>query len=132
MATAQAERVDPKTRRVSPQDMGNLRNGRPDRRYMLANPNDDLFGLQIHLDTGWEKINGASEKERIVGGRVEANGLVTYQGQVLIWLPLEEWTEREALKKGRNQAREAKRKTPGGEFGVTDALGHPVQDTSET
>ena len=51
MATAQAERVDPKNRRVSPQDVGNLRFGRPDRKYMLANPNDDLFGLQMHLDT---------------------------------------------------------------------------------
>jgi len=131
MATAQAERVDPKTRRVSPQDVGNLRFGRPDRKYMLANPNDDLFGLQMHLDTGWEKVNGQSEKERIVAGRVEGNGLVTFQGQVLIWLPMEEWNAREAEKKARNQAREAKRKAPGGEFGVRDAEGNPAQDTKE-
>ena len=131
MATAQAERVDPKNRRVSPQDVGNLRFGRPDRKYMLANPNDDLFGLQMHLDTGWEKVNGQSEKERIVAGRVEGNGLVTFQGQVLIWLPMEEWTAREAEKKARNQAREAKRRAPGGEFGVRDAEGNPAQDTKE-
>jgi len=131
MATAQAERVDPKNRRVSPQDVGNLRFGRPDRKYMLANPNDDLFGLQMHLDTGWEKVNGQSEKERIVAGRVEGNGLVTFQGQVLIWLPMEEWNAREAEKKARNQAREAKRKAPGGEFGVRDAEGNPAQDTKE-
>jgi len=130
MATAQ-ERVDPKNRRVSPQDVGNLRFGRPDRKYMLANPNDDLFGLQMHLDTGWEKVNGQSEKERIVAGRVEGNGLVTFQGQVLIWLPMEEWNAREAEKKARNQAREAKRKAPGGEFGVRDAEGNPAQDTKE-
>jgi len=131
MATAQAERVDPKNRRVSPQDVGNLRFGRPDRKYMLANPNDDLFGLQMHLDTGWEKVNGQSEKERIVAGRVEGNGLVTFQGQVLIWLPMEEWNAREAEKKARNQAREAKRRAPGGEFGVRDAEGNPAQDTKE-
>jgi len=130
MATAQ-ERVDPKTRRVSPQDVGNLRFGNPNRKYMLANPNDDLFGLQMHLDTGWEKVNGQSEKERIIAGRVEGNGLVTFQGQVLIWLPMEEWNAREAEKKARNQAREAKRKAPGGEFGVRDAEGNPAQDTKE-
>lgn len=130
MATAQ-ERVDPKTRRVSPQDVGNLRFGNPNRKYMLANPNDDLFGLQMHLDTGWEKVNGQSEKERIIAGRVEGNGLVTFQGQVLIWLPMEEWNAREAEKKARNQAREAKRKAPGGEFGVRDAEGNPAQDVKE-
>ena len=130
MATAQ-ERVDPKTRRISPQDVGNLRFGNPNRKYMLANPNDDLFGLQMHLDTGWEKVNGQSEKERVIGGRVESNGMVSFQGQVLIWLPLEEWQAREAEKAQRNRAREAKRRAPGGEFGVKDAEGNPAQDVKE-
>lgn len=130
MATAQ-ERVDPKTRRISPQDVGNLRFGNPNRKYMLANPNDDLFGLQMHLDTGWEKVNGQSEKERVIGGRVEGNGMVSFQGQVLIWLPLEEWHAREAEKAQRNRAREAKRRAPGGEFGVKDAEGNPAQDVKE-
>ena len=130
MATAQ-ERVDPKTRRISPQDVGNLRFGNPNRKYMLANPNDDLFGLQMHLDTGWEKVNGQSEKERVIGGRVEGNGMVSFQGQVLIWLPLEEWQAREAEKAQRNRAREAKRRAPGGEFGVKDAEGNPAQDVKE-
>ena len=131
MATAQTERVDPKTRRISPQDVGNLRFGNKDRKYMLANPNDDLFGLQMHLDSGWEKVNGQSEKERVIGGRVEANGFVTFQGQVLIWLPLEEWLVREGIKRERNKAREAKRRAPGGEFGVRDAEGNPAQDAKE-
>ena len=130
MATAQ-ERVDPKTRRISPQDVGNLRFGNPNRKYMLANPNDDLFGLQMHLDTGWEKVNGQSEKERVIGGRVEGNGMVSFQGQVLIWLPLEEWQASEAEKAQRNRAREAKRRAPGGEFGVKDAEGNPAQDVKE-
>jgi len=130
MATAQ-ERVDPKTRRISPQDVGNLRFGNPNRKYMLANPNDDLFGLQMHLDTGWEKVNGQSEKERVIGGRVEGNGMGSFQGQVLIWLPLEEWQAREAEKAQRNRAREAKRRAPGGEFGVKDAEGNPAQDVKE-
>ena len=130
MATAQ-ERVDPKTRRISPQDVGNLRFGNPNRKYMLANPNDDLFGLQMHLDTGWEKVNGQSEKERVIGGRVEGNGMVSFQGQVLIWLPLEEWQARVAEKAQRNRAREAKRRAPGGEFGVKDAEGNPAQDVKE-
>jgi len=98
---------------------------------MLATPNHARFGLQMHLDTGWEKVNGQSEKERVIGGRVESNGMVSFQGQVLIWLPLEEWQAREAEKAQRNRAREAKRRAPGGEFGVKDAEGNPAQDVKE-
>ena len=93
MATAQTtERADPKTKRLLPGQAGHLRFGRPERVYKLANPADENFGLQIHLDMGWEKINGGKDgdKERIAGGRVNPDGSVSFNGQVLIWLPKEE------------------------------------------
>lgn len=128
MATAAQEtRKDPRPR-YQPGEVGNIKNGRPDRRYKLANPNDDLHGLAMHIDTGWEKVSAKSDKERIIGGREEANGSVTYQGQVLLWLPTDEYEAREQEKRDRINAREQKRATPAGEFGLHDADGKPAID----
>jgi hypothetical protein len=129
MATAQAERVDPKTRRIATGQAGHLRNGRADRAYKLANPLDENFGLQIHLDMGWEKINGGKDgdKERVAGGRVDANGTVSFNGQVLIWLPKDESDAREADKRDIMKAREQKRNGPGGIDSVMDADGKLAQ-----
>jgi hypothetical protein len=133
MATAQAGRVDPKTLRLAPGQAGQLRNGRGDRAYKLANPLDENFGLQIHLDTGWEKINGGKDgdKERIAGGRVDDNGTVSFNGQVLIWLPKEEADGREADKMAVLRAREQKRNSPGGIDSVVDADGRLAQKMKE-
>jgi hypothetical protein len=99
--------------------------------YKLANPGDPNHGLQIHLDTGWEKVNGVKggDPERIFGGNVDANGLVSFNGQVLIWLDKVEFNEREAEKAVIRQAREVRRNSPGGIDGVTDANGAPAQKT---
>jgi hypothetical protein len=133
MATAQTtERADPKTKRLLPGQAGHLRFGRPERVYKLANPADENFGLQIHLDMGWEKINGGKDgdKERIAGGRVNPDGSVSFNGQVLIWLPKEEHDAREADKRALIAAREKKRNSPGGIDGVTDVNGQLAQKMS--
>ena len=132
-SAASAERVDPRTRRINPGQAGQVRNGRPDRVYKLANPNDMNHGLQIHLDSGWEKISGRKDgdQERVCGGNVDANGLVTWNGQVLIWLDKNEFNEREAEKAVIRAAYEKKRNSPGGIDGVTDANGKPAQKTTE-
>ena len=132
-AAAQAERVDPRLRRVNPGQAGQVRNGRADRVYKLANPSDMNHGLQIHLDSGWEKINGRKDgdPERVFGGGVDANGLVTWNGQVLIWLDKTEFDAREEEKAVLRNAYERKRNSPGGIDGVTDADGKPAQKTKE-
>jgi hypothetical protein len=101
--------------------------------YKLANPGDMNHGLQIHLDSGWEKVNGRKDgdQERVFGGNVDASGLVTWNGQVLIWLDKAEFDEREAEKAVVRRAYEAKRNSPGGIDGVIDAQGKPAQKTTE-
>jgi len=90
-------------------------------------------GLQIHLDSGWEKVNGRKDgdPERVFGGGVDANGLVTWNGQVLIWLDKTEFGAREEEKAVLRNAYERKRNSPGGIDGVTDADGKPAQKTKE-
>jgi len=129
------ERADPRTRRAAPGQSGQLKNGKPDKQYKLANPNDDIHGLQFHLDTGWEKLfvdpkdrNG----ERVVGGRVHPDGMISFGGQILIWLPKEEWEAREAEKKSVLMARESKRKAPGGIDSVRSADGTPAKQMADT
>jgi hypothetical protein len=99
--------------------------------YKLANPNDSVHGLQIHLDTGWEKVNGRKDgdPERVFGGTVDPNGTVSFSGQVLIWLDKVEFNEREAEKATLRNARERQRNSPGGIDGVTDADGRLAQKT---
>ena len=78
---------------------------------------------------GWEKINGRKDgdKERIAGGRVDENGTVSFNGQVLIWLPKDEHDAREADKQSLMKAREKQRNSPGGIDNVVDADGRPAQ-----
>ena len=122
------KRVDPKTRRCSPGQAGHLRDKNPEYKYLLANPADDLHGLQMHIDTGWEKVHSSSDKVRVIGGKVDANGTVSFQGQVLIRIPLEEYEARQADIANAMKARENRRNGPGGIDGVTDAQGKLAQN----
>lgn len=117
---ATAKRADPPKRRLMTIDVGQVRNGRPDRKYMLANPNDDIHGLQMKLDQGWQKVNGGKDgdRERINGGRVEPSGLVTFQGQVLIWIDRAEFDGLQAEKLSLIEARHAKSRGKGGIDGL--------------
>jgi hypothetical protein len=127
------ERVDPRPRSVSRGQAGTLKFGRVDRAYLLANPNDDIHGLQFHLDSGWRKINGGKDgdKERVHSGRVDANGEVSYQGQVLIWIEKEEYDARQADMRATIKAREAKKQAPGGIDNIVDAQGKLAQNIVE-
>jgi len=127
---AAPNRADPRKRPLVSTQAGTLRFGRPDRKYKMANPNDPIHGLQIHLDRGWEKVNGSKDgdKERVNGGKVEANGTVSFQGQVLVWIPLEVFEADQDAKRQALQARHAKSRGKGGIDGIVDVEGNPASD----
>jgi hypothetical protein len=132
MAQQVIERADPRPRNYVPGQAGQLKAGttQANRKYLLANPADNLQGLTFHLDTGWHKVNGKKDgdPERVISGKVEANGDVTFQGQVLIWIELEEWEAREEYKRQAMAAREARKAAPGGLDGVMSAEGEPATE----
>lgn len=127
------KRADPRPRTNNPGLPGQLRNGRPDRAYLLANPSDDRFGLAMHLDSGWSKVMTSGggkdgDKERVHSGRIESDGSVTYQGQVLIWLDREEYDRREKTKQSLVKARDARKLAPGGPDGIVNTEGKPASN----
>jgi hypothetical protein len=128
---ATERRNDPRPRLSRLQMAGQVDNKREDRQYVLANPSDELCGLPIHLDDGWQKISAKDDKERVIGGRVEKNGDVTFRGQVLVWLDKAEYESREADKRALVAVRNNKKVGPGGLDGVVDAQGKPAQNTIE-
>jgi len=117
MQAEKVKRADPTKRTLVPPTPGAVRNGRPDRKYMLANPGDEIHGLAMKLETGWTAIDGGpdKDKERIFGGAVDPNnGRVTFQGQVLIWKPLDVWTAEQNQKRALERARIAKSRSKNG------------------
>lgn len=121
------KRVDPPRRqRIKAQDMGIVLNQSTERKYLLANPTCEHTGLQPMLTMGWYRVNHNSDPERIAGGRLETNGDVTWKGQVLIWLPIEEYNEIIGQQRDIMRAREATRDRPGGMVGAQDFKGRPA------
>jgi len=120
MPEATAKRADPPKRRLMTVEVGQVRNQRPDRVYKLANPADEIHGLPMKLDQGWSKVNGSKDgdKERVNGGKVEADGSVTFQGQVLIWFDLAEYEAFQADRLGLASARQARSRGKGGIDGL--------------
>ncbi|HEY6008128.1 MAG TPA: hypothetical protein VIU40_07370 [Geobacteraceae bacterium] len=116
-ADSTAKRADPPKRRFVMAQAGQVKNGRPDRKYLLCNPNDEVHGLPIKLDQGWTLVNGGKDgdKERIFGGKVDANGMVTFQGQVLVWMALADF---EALQAERLQLVDARTSKSRGKGGI--------------
>lgn len=125
-----SKRADPRPRTNNPGLPGHLLHRRNDRAYLLANPNDNIFGLAMHLDSGWTKVNGGKDgdKERVHSGKVEADGTVSFQGQVLIYLEKADYDRREAAKHALTEQRTAMKKAPGGPDGIVDVDGTPAQD----
>jgi hypothetical protein len=113
---------------VNPASAGLVKNKRDDRAYLYANPNDDLQGLSFHLDNGWHEINASKDKERANSGRQDANGRITFQGNVLIWLEKEEFDQRAKDRDALIRARDAKKRAPGGIDGIVDAQGVPASN----
>lgn len=128
----QPARKDPKPRRIRRQDEGSVTDQRPDRHYVLAYAADVSFGLSRHLTDGYVKVNAKSDKERVVCGRVEENGDVTWKGHVLVWIDRETWEANEAYAAEVVKARNGKAKGPGGIDNVVGVNGKPASDFSET
>jgi hypothetical protein len=128
------KRADPRKRGFVPTVTGTLRNGRPDRKYLLANPQDQLHGLPILLDRGWQKVNGGKDgdKERVNGGKGEADGSVSFQGQVLVWISLDDWNDQQEYKRSLEQARHAKSRAQGGIDGIRDVDGNLAEDIEKS
>lgn len=130
MAQQQQEqpRKDPRARRRGKVVDGTVINQNPDRHYVLAHPGSERFGLTRHLEMGYVKVNGKTEKERVVCGRVEDNGDVTYMGHVLVWCPQEDYEADQADAKAIIEARSGKAKGPGGIDNVVGVNGKPAHD----
>lgn len=110
---ASEPRKDPRPRR-SRGRIATVTNQRPDRRYVLVNPADQLSGLAKHLDDGWTKIDAKSDKERVSCGRVSPDGEVSFEGQILLWIDAEEYEARIQDAAQIVKARDAKAAAPGG------------------
>jgi len=121
-------RKDPKSRRPPRAAEGTVTNQHPERRYVLAYISDPSFGLSKHLEDGYTKVNGKTEKERVVCGRVEENGDVTYKGHCLVWIDREEYEARLDDGQAVIKARAGKASGPGGIDGVVGVNGRPAHD----
>lgn len=87
MAEQHIERVDPEPR-LEVTQLGTVRNPAPDRVYMVANPNEPMFGVDACESQGWTPLIWGKDKEKVQGGRREVQGdRVTVQGQVVMWRP---------------------------------------------
>lgn len=69
-----------------------LKNADPKRKYVYADPNNQLQGVQFYLENGYviEKVRPGGPLP--AGGTSAAEGAnVTWMGQLLMSKPLEEW-----------------------------------------
>ncbi len=105
MATETVPRIDPKSRPVDGDVGSRLINARPDRSYILANPNDQETGVQHYLDLGYE-IERADPKNRdsvrIEGGSgvSDMGGAIVRRGSILMSCPKSEQDARDAQRSG--------------------------------
>lgn len=94
-------RIDPKSRAVDGAVGCRVKNPRPDRFYILANPNDSETGVSYYLDLGFE-IERADNKHgtSIEGGRgsSELQNAIVRHGQILLSCPKSEQDARLAAK----------------------------------
>lgn len=88
MAEQQIERVDPAPRSVSKAFMGRVTNPDPGRAYMLANPNEDMFGVAACENDGWKPLIWGKCSEKVTGARKENGGdRMSVNGQIVMWRP---------------------------------------------
>lgn len=109
-------------------------NTRKDRVYFVANPSDQRssLGLQTLLDSGWHRVNHKKgDVERLRGGATQANGDVTWMGQVLLWISLEDYKAiNQEIEQGTAELFERVR-GPGGVGQVVDVTGKPASNMEE-
>lgn len=120
MATA-VERVDPPGRTLTGANAGRVKNRRPDREYLFANPNDDLMGASVMEDEGWKYIIAGSDRETATGAREIEGKKIAFRGQVLMWRPKAEQDAFLAGKVAVVKRHEVAKQQPGGIDGVKSA-----------
>jgi hypothetical protein len=86
MATA-VERIDPPGRTLTGSGAARIKNRKPDREYVFANPHDDLLGCSALEDEGWSYIISGTDKETATGAREIDGKKLAYKGQILMWRP---------------------------------------------
>ena len=88
MAEQAIERVDPEPRSVSRVFLGQVTNPDQGRAYMLANPNEDMFGYAACEAEGWKPLMKGC-REKVNGARIAADGSerLQVQGQIVMWRP---------------------------------------------
>jgi hypothetical protein len=105
MAEQQITRVDPEQRSLTGADLGTIRNPDPGKAYMLANPNEDMFGYAACEAQGWAPLMKGC-KEKVIGARLMPDGSdrISVQGQIMMWRPKAEQAAYEARKLAYAQA----------------------------
>ena len=122
-------RVDPKPRSIDASQQCVIDNRRPDRHYVLANPNDDYCGLQAMLNMGLDFQIETLRKDgpRVRGGNTSREGdQIMWRGNVLISCPIENWKGQ--LEAGWKVADEYDKRSmaPGGIDGLRGTTGKPA------
>jgi hypothetical protein len=125
------QRKDPRSKRPPRAQDGTVTGQRPDRRYSLAYPSDISFGLTRLLEDGYHKVNAKSDKERVVCGREEPNGDISYKGHILVWIEKDEFEARLEDGQAVVKARMQKAKGPGGLDRVVGVTGKAASDFLE-
>lgn len=105
MAQAQQEkqelvRKDPVASRSHRLGSVTIINKREDRRYMIANPNEPMFGVEAMLACGWHFVDRNADKERILGGGPSRDdkSKESYGDQILMWIEADIYEAGEAAK----------------------------------
>jgi hypothetical protein len=116
MSQTELPRNDPRPRTVDGAPSGAVINMRPDRVYCGANPNNVETGVEALLSLGWVPISRKSDKERIKGGPGASEGVdtVSWQGQILMWRPVEMQEAHEQKKADEARRYETKIESRGG------------------
>jgi hypothetical protein len=120
----QLEREDPAPR-ITVGSAATIKDRRNDRVYMLANPNDVLFGVSGAENDGWRFIDRNSDKERILGGKPGADNSAheTWLGQILMWKSRSDYAAQQEAKEKQDAEVKRQIESPGGIDGVRNLEG---------
>lgn len=116
MAQEQLQRRDPKGIRAQRSGEIVILNQRDDRRYQVANPNENRFGASYLESIGWHFIDRKVDKERIRGGGPSKDdpSKEAYSDQVLMWIEKDLYEEEQTLRFQEQQELLKRTSRPGG------------------
>lgn len=128
------KRNDPPSRPVDGDITGRIVNKRPDRWYILANPNDEFCGVRAMEELGFEvERHRGKDSPRIKGGPTSGDGdVIVYRGQYLMSCPLEVYQAR--YNEGQRRADEIDKQIlrPGGLDQLRGPTGRLAYHTQES